>query len=60
MRKENNLLEFTKSLIQILKNNGPKIEPCEIPVLISNNSEVILYILKTVNQITFNKSKGNS
>ena len=41
MRKENNLLEFTKSLIKILKNNGPKIEPCGIPVLISNNSEVI-------------------
>ena len=32
------LLELTKSLILILKNNGPKIEPCGIPVLISNKS----------------------
>ena len=27
------------SLIIILKNNGPKIEPCGIPVLISNKSD---------------------
>ena len=38
---ENNLREFTKSLMKILKNNGPKIEPCGIPVLSSNNLEVI-------------------
>ena len=39
MRNENNLLEFTRSLIKILKSNGPNIEPCGIPVLVSNNSE---------------------
>ena len=32
------LFELTKSLIIILKNNGPKIEACGIPVLISNKS----------------------
>ena len=35
----NLLLELTKSLIIILKINGPKIEPWGIPVLISNKSD---------------------
>ena len=35
----NLLLELTKSLIVILKNNGPNIEPWGIPVLISNKSD---------------------
>ena len=35
----NLLLELTKSLIMILKNNRPKIEPCGIPILTSNKSD---------------------
>ena len=35
----NLLLELTKSLIIILKYNGPKLDPCGIPVLISNKSD---------------------
>ena len=64
MRNENILLEFTMSLIKILNNNGPKLEPSGVPVLNSNNSEVIcsygtIIMWKTVNQTAFNKSKGN-
>ena len=35
----NLLLDLTKSLIIILKNNGPKMDPCGIPVVISNKSD---------------------
>ena len=35
----NLLLDLTKSLIIILKNNGPEMDPCGIPVLISNKSD---------------------
>ena len=32
-----------------MKNNGPKIEPCGIPVLISNNSKSYFHIVHIEN-----------
>ena len=39
MRHDNFLLALTKSFMYILKNNGPNIDPCGIPILISMRSE---------------------
>ena len=62
MRNESNFLEFTKSLMKKLKYNGPKIEPCGIPFLIYNNSDVIFSYctLKTINHIALDKCKWDS
>ena len=44
MRKLNTLLACAKSFMYMMNNSGPKIQPCDTPVVIDNIFDLILSI----------------
>ena len=54
IKYENLVLDFTMSLMYMLRNNGPNIEPCGIPVLYQTHLIECCYISQVGNYLISN------